>query len=1097
MAKSKQHSRSTISTHANAVYAEWAALQRRLSSKSAAVSINGSDLSISDVVAVSFHDATATLSQDPECIRQVDESVAFLARELESGNVIYGVNTGFGGSADTRTQQFERLQSAAIQHLNVGILTQADKSDSSSADQQKNELLRGHALPNPIVKAAMLIRCNSLMRGHSGVRISVIDSVMKLLSKGMAPVVPLRGSISASGDLSTLSYIAGAVEGNPDIFVRANVNGERKIIPANEGLKLANIEPVRLQAKEGLGITNGTAPSCAAASIVLHQANQLALLVQLLTAMGTEALDGTAHNYHPFISAIRPHQGQAEAASNILAFLSGSKISPNDESSNTRIGLAQDRYALRTAPQWIGPQLEDLQLATRQVSTELNSTTDNPLIDAVNGHIHHGGNFQAMVLTSAMEKTMTALQNLGRIIFAQSSEIINNMTNKGLPPNLSVDDPSQSFTCKGFDVNMAAYAAELAYLAHPVSTHVQVAEMTNQSINSMALVSARYALEAVEVLSLMAATYIYVLCQALDLRCMQIEFRQRFAEKLEKVVAEWYTSVGGDVGVSQSALELSHKMGGPLLQKWDQLSHLDLDDRCAATVKETLGEMLENIGFDGLTLRDTRQYQDLVVAALNEVYSDVRAEFIRSQKTPEYISPASRVVYGFVRDELRVPLNRGVEDHPPLLQRNAASMQNGASKPNGTNGANGVNGHHVKDENLAARSRILGTMAGEIYEACGVIIPVISLPEVISAFLQQQPGETTPSPIHQHVFDRSSPATSQQPLARGAQVTSPSGRSYIIYGIIYQRSRGNLLCRLYRASHEGKQYVLKDILPGDFQYILELQKLVDGSAHVRTLVDSIPDRHMFVYPFLDTNLQLVKTTAIASSTKKNILRDALAGLAGLHDKGVYHTGRSSIYYYIKLWSLIFPIDIKPANIMMDSFKQSDGTIGFRNVQITDLEDAVVLPPDSQGLGKRLSGNQFWRSPEAWARAAQHTAADIFSFGIVAIYVWLDRMIFFSDEANKAEDSSDIILRLHVSHFVNDVDDFGGFVEYYGGEEDPFVQRFIRLLSTFNGEDKKRAPFSRWHPVDPQFKDLVSKMTCLDPLRRITAREALQHPWFSE
>ncbi|KAK4244385.1 kinase-like domain-containing protein [Corynascus novoguineensis] len=318
-----------------------------------------------------------------------------------------------------------------------------------------------------------------------------------------------------------------------------------------------------------------------------------------------------------------------------------------------------------------------------------------------------------------------------------------------------------------------------------------------------------------------------------------------------------------------------------------------------------------------------------------------------------------------------------------------------------------------------------------------------------------------------------STATSQQPLTRGTQVTSPSGRSYIIDEIIYQRSRGSLLCCLYRASHEGKQYVLKDILPGDFQYIQELQKLIDGSAHVRTLVDSIPDRYMFIYPFLDTNLQLVETTAIPPSVKKNILRDALAGLADLHDKGVYHT------------------DIKPANIMMDSFKQSDGTIGFKNVQITDLEDAVVLPPDSQGLGKRLSGNQFWRSPEAWARAAQHTPADNLLFR------HRDRMVFFSDEANEAEDPSDMILRLHVSHFVNDLDDFGGFVEYHRGEQNPFVQRFIGLLSTFNSEDKKRAPFSRWHPVDPQFKDLVSKMTCLSPLRRITAREALQHPWFSE
>lgn len=124
-------------------------------------------------------------------------------------------------------------------------------------------------------------------------------------------------------------------------------------------------------------------------------------------------------------------------------------------------------------------------------------------------------------------------------------------------------------------------------------------------------------------------------------------------------------------------------------------------------------------------------------------------------------------------------------------------------------------------------------------------------------------------------------------------------------------------------------------------------------------------------------------------------------------------------------------------------------------------------------------------------------ADEFPAAVQAIYVWLDRMVFFWDEANAAEDPSDMILRLHVSHFVNDLDDFGGFVKYHGGEQDPFVQRFIGLLSPFNGEDKKRAPFSRWHPVDPQFKNLVSKMTGLDPLRRITAREALQHSWFSE
>jgi len=666
-----------------------------------------------DLPALCSHGATAQLSNAPEDLDRVNQSVAFLESELAAGHVIYGVNTGFGGSADTRTQDFERLQSAAIQHLNVGVLLQSDKGRRNP--RHENDLLRSHALPTPIVKAAMLIRCNSLMRGHSGVRVSVIDSIMQLLAQDMTPIVPLRGSISASGDLSTLSYIAGAIEGNPDVFIKVAQGGrpgypaEKDILPASEVLPLAGLSPVRLHAKEGLGITNGTAPSCAAASIVMHQANQLALLTQLLTAMGTEALAGTAHNYDPFISAIRPHTGQTEAAANILKFLSGSKLSP--ARGPDHVGLAQDRYALRTAPQWIGPQLEDLMLATRQVEIELNSTTDNPLIDVAAGRVHHGGNFQAAAITSAMEKTMTALQNLGRLLFAQSSEIINNMTNKGLPPNLSADEPSESFTFKGFDVNMAAYMAELAYLARPISTHVQVAEMTNQSVNSMALASARYALEAVEVLSLMAATYICTLCQALDLRCLQREFRVAARRGLVDAGLETLeATVGNTVGDKCEALLLEWADG--LIQRWDQLSHVDTRERSKTVARDSTGALMECLEkIPGLTA-DVALLNGLREKAANRLQSThdtLKARLfyesaLASETTSAFLSPASRVVYEFVRKELKVPLNRGVVDHPPLLLRSAKEHTNGMS--------NGV-----KKDDLRARGRILGTMASEIYEA--------------------------------------------------------------------------------------------------------------------------------------------------------------------------------------------------------------------------------------------------------------------------------------------------------------------------------------------------------------------------------------------
>jgi phenylalanine ammonia-lyase len=627
--------------------------------------------------------------------------VDFLDEELKRGRTVYGVNTGFGGSADTRTENLDALQVALQQHLNVGILLPSDKG-LRPLTTPPAEGLRGHALPVPVVKAMMLIRCNSLMRGHSGVRISIVESILTMVGKNMTPVVPLRGSISASGDLSPLSYIAGMLEGNPDVFVRIGDGDNPTYLAADKALAKAGLQPIRLRAKEGLGIMNGTATSCAAACIAIHQAQQIAVLSQLLTAMGTEALFGTAHNYHPFISATRPHPGQTEAAANINAFLSGSKLAPDKDPQT--IGLAQDRYGLRTAPQWIGPQLEDLCLAHRQVQAEVNSTTDNPLIDFVNGSIHHGGNFQAACITSAMEKTTTAMQMLGKLLYAQCAELTNNMLNKGLPPNLSADDPSLSFTFKGLDVNMAAYMSELAYIAHPISSHVQVAEMNNQSVNSLALVAARYTLEAVELVSLMAATYIYALCQALDLRCLHLEFVKLAEPAIGETVRKIFAGI-----VSEKHLDiLASDSWQTLLEKWTRFSHLDLQDRGAMVAKESLGPFLQRLmtyrSADGMKETNTpssidilaviEQYQESAGKILSGVYNYTREVFFLRQTTPSYISPASKMLYEFVRKDLNVPMHRGLIDHPTLTVPKDEDC-------------------HQQDSSR----KIMGTLASEIYMA--------------------------------------------------------------------------------------------------------------------------------------------------------------------------------------------------------------------------------------------------------------------------------------------------------------------------------------------------------------------------------------------
>jgi len=279
-----------------------------------------------------------------------------------------GVNTGFGGSADTRTNDVDALQEALVQHQASGVLS--GLSDMSTSPDRCGPS-QSTAMPTPWARGLMLSRLNSIIRGHSSVSFPVIDTILGLLEHDMTPIIPVRGSISASGDLIPLSYLAATIQGNPDIYVRTGKSHNYKIVSSDEALKLANLIPIKLGAKEGLGLLNGTAASASVASLAIHEANQLAVLSQVLTGMGCEALRGTAESFHPFIAQVRPHKGQIEAAANILGFLSGSRIAKGHDSQMKfhEPGLCQDRYALRTASQWIGPQLEDLMLATDQVRT--------------------------------------------------------------------------------------------------------------------------------------------------------------------------------------------------------------------------------------------------------------------------------------------------------------------------------------------------------------------------------------------------------------------------------------------------------------------------------------------------------------------------------------------------------------------------------------------------------------------------------------------------------------------------------------------------------------------------------------------------------
>ncbi|KAG8795607.1 hypothetical protein FRC16_010028 [Serendipita sp. 398] len=473
-----------------------------------ATELDGHTLAIADVIAIARFGGSVRLNTSKEVKGRVEQSRAVIDNMLRSHISIYGVSTGFGGSADTRTKAHDRLGTALLQHQNSGII-----STKTSGALPLGDPFSSTTMPEAWVRAAMLIRANSLIRGHSAVRWEVLEQLADFLQHGITPVIPLRGSISASGDLSPLSYVALALSGNSAIKVFSGPSTSRRITTAPDAIKKSGLRPTTLAPKEHLGLLNGTAFSAAVASLALSDVVQLAVLAQVCTAMGTEALLGTRASYAPFIHEVtRPHPGQIEVAKVITRVLDGSRLASAAHEEEMTVEqdkgqLRQDRYALRTAPQFIGPQIEDILHAMQVVTQECNSTTDNPLIDSKARHVYHGGNFQAMAVTNAMEKTRLAAHHLGKILFAQSTELLNPAFNRGLPPSVAATDPSLNYHAKGIDIATAAYLSELGHLANPVSTHIQSAEMHNQSINSLALISARATVAAADVLTMVRPNF--------------------------------------------------------------------------------------------------------------------------------------------------------------------------------------------------------------------------------------------------------------------------------------------------------------------------------------------------------------------------------------------------------------------------------------------------------------------------------------------------------------------------------------------------------------------------------------------------------------
>jgi len=447
----------------------------------------GEPLSLEDVVVV----ARGAQVGFPSAARtRVEAARAVVERAVASGETVYGVTTGFGALADTR---IDPSQSAQLQH---GIV----RSHATAV---------GRPLSREEARAMLLLRAHVLALGFSGVRPEVVDLMVEMLNRDVIPVVPAQGSLGASGDLAPLANLALPLIGHGEVL-----GADDRPEPAADAFAREGLSALRLEAKEGLALVNGTQGMLAIGILAADRLLRLARTADVVAAMTIEAALGTDAPFDERLQRLRPHPGQAVSAANLRTLLAGSPILASHRDSPH---LVQDAYSLRCAPQVHGAVRDAHTYAAGVLSIEANAVSDNPIVLPDAGEVRAGGNFHGMPVAIALDTLAAATVSLASISERRLYRLTDPKKSNGLPPFLV----NASGLNSGFmlvQYTAASLVSECKTLAHPASVDSIPSSAGQEDHVSMGMTAARYAREIVGNAETVLALEALAAAQALDLR---------------------------------------------------------------------------------------------------------------------------------------------------------------------------------------------------------------------------------------------------------------------------------------------------------------------------------------------------------------------------------------------------------------------------------------------------------------------------------------------------------------------------------------------------------------------------------------------------